>query len=392
MDNIVPLRQRESFGGLRAIREGLGRTYSQFAADLSHQLGVAIAPTTLEALEANEGLGRPPPRDLLEAAIRIERALLLDASPEPSTSVAIAAVDSERDPDMAAMLAFRLADRQIGGGHLYASVVSYLATSMGPRLLTGSGATFTAAASLTEMAGWMAYEAGRGDESRSHFERAWDLAHGAHAPQIQADVAAGKAHLELQLGDPGAAINSARQGRECLAKAPTVPGLLARLHLMQARGEAALGCTRECVLSLTHAECAMAASDGEASPWVAPFDEASLAGEMALALYQVGDYPGALRESERVLELRSADRARSRAFAQLSLARTLLSQQRPDPIRASAVAHQVLEVVGAVASSRIRKELQQLQRLIQPYQSVGEVRGFLTQLYASPLIALWRPG
>lgn len=45
--------------------------------------------------------------------------------------------------------------------------------------------------------------------------------------------------------------------------------------------------------SLTHAESAMAASDAEPSPRAAPFDQASLAGEMALALYRAGDYSGA---------------------------------------------------------------------------------------------------
>lgn len=50
-------------------------------------------------------------------------------------------------------------------------------------------------------------------------------------------------------------------------------------------------------------------------------------------------------------------------FAQLSLARTLLSLQRPDPIRASVVAHQVLEVASAVASNRIREEFFQPNRM-----------------------------
>ena len=55
------------------------------------------------------------------------------------------------------MRAFRTADLQAGGGHLYASVVRYLQADMAPRLFgTDAGASnpalFTAAAALTEMA------------------------------------------------------------------------------------------------------------------------------------------------------------------------------------------------------------------------------------------------
>jgi hypothetical protein len=61
-----------------------------------------------------------------------------------------------QDPDGAAMRAFRSADLQVGGGHLYASVIKYLQSSVAPRLFgSDDGAdhrvVFTAAAALTEM-------------------------------------------------------------------------------------------------------------------------------------------------------------------------------------------------------------------------------------------------
>lgn len=63
------------------------------------------------------------------------------------------------DPDAVAMKAFRTADLQAGGGHLYASVVRYLQADMAPRLFgTDDGASnpalFTTAAALTDMAGF----------------------------------------------------------------------------------------------------------------------------------------------------------------------------------------------------------------------------------------------
>lgn len=56
----------------------------------------------------------------------------------------------------------------------------YLRTELGPRLLDGMPSEedriiFTAAAALTEMAGWMAHDAGRDEAARRHFVRALDL-------------------------------------------------------------------------------------------------------------------------------------------------------------------------------------------------------------------------
>jgi transcriptional regulator with XRE-family HTH domain len=64
------------------------------------------------------------------------------------------------DPDAVAMRAFRTADLQAGGGHMYASVIRYLQADMAPRLFgSDAGADdqslFTAAAALTEMVGFL---------------------------------------------------------------------------------------------------------------------------------------------------------------------------------------------------------------------------------------------
>ena len=80
--------------------------------------------------------------------------------------------------DLAAMDAFRSADRQTGGGRLYGAVVRHLADRVAPRLVdTGSGSqVFAVAAALTEMAGWMAHDSGQDDLAARHFSRALPLA------------------------------------------------------------------------------------------------------------------------------------------------------------------------------------------------------------------------
>jgi transcriptional regulator with XRE-family HTH domain len=76
--------------------------------------------------------------------------------------------------DAEAMNAFRAADRHVGGGHLYGTVIHYLRTEVAPRLFgstvdDGGLLPFSAAVALTDMAGWMAHDADRNHEPRSGF-------------------------------------------------------------------------------------------------------------------------------------------------------------------------------------------------------------------------------
>jgi transcriptional regulator with XRE-family HTH domain len=282
---------------------------------------------------------------------------------------------TESNPDLAAMEAFRLADRSIGGGHLYTTVLNYLRDSLGPRLLTGRTNLFEPAAALTEMAGWMAHDSGDDKMAQTHFDRAWQLVLVVNAPDLRGGIAAARSHLELHLGRPANALEIARQGRQRLAVGVRHPGLLSRLYAMEGRGLAALGRRRESIRTFNEAEGALAGRDGcgEGSSWVAPFDEASLAGEMSQGLQAIGDFSAARRAAERVIELRQRDRARSRAFAQLSLAKILLTQPRPEPVHACALALEVIEEAATVASARIGHQLRRVGDMLESHRSIREV-------------------
>jgi transcriptional regulator with XRE-family HTH domain len=328
---------------------------------------------------------------LLAGGLRVDVAVVLCLAPIPAGLVATEphrhehpspetpqlVVHSDLDPDRAAMDAFRLADRRIGGGYLYAAVVSYLNGSIAPRLLTSRAPSFVAAASLTEMAGWMAHDSGRDDLARAHFDRAWDLAQAGQSATLRGDVAAAQAHLDLHAGQPAAALASARRGLAELVRGPHHAGLEARLYAMEARGLAELGRRSQSARLFLRAETALTGRVDEPTEWVAPFDEASLASETAHGLFAAGDYVGARRSAERVIELRQGDRARSRAFALLSLAQTLLSQPRPEFLEASALAKRVAEEAGTVASVRIGRQLQEIRRLLEPHRGIAEIAEFL---------------
>jgi hypothetical protein len=287
------------------------------------------------------------------------------------------------DPDTAAMRAFRSADLQVGGGHLYASVIKYLQADVAPRLFGSDGAgddraVFTAAAALTEMAGWMAHDAGRDAVARQHFGRSLALAGVGGDPQLSAHVLGSMSHLASHLGQPEEAIEMARQGQAALHTGPANPGLEARLLALEARGLAGQGDkdAAGCVQLLLCAEKALEDTPAEpTSPWVSQFDEGSLASEATRCMRRLGDLDEARRQAERIVALRPSHRTRSRAFGQLALAAILITQGKPD--EACCIARDVLEATQSLGSFLVIGQLLRMQRLLQPHRHNTVVADFL---------------
>ncbi|MFL6122893.1 hypothetical protein [Actinophytocola sp.] len=294
---------------------------------------------------------------------------------------------SERPVDVTAVramaTAFQVADRQVGGGVLYAQVLRYLNTEIGPRLVNGHGsaetALFAAACSMTEIAGWMAHDGGNDNAARNHFGQAYRLASAAdHAP-LAGNVCASMSHLAGQLNQPADAVRIAGAGLKRVTGAPGTTRLVARLHTMRARGLAAQGDRHACGAALTEAEHVLAtARDEEPAEWIAGFDEASLANEAALCLRQLGDLRGAEQQAKLVIRLRVGDRVRSRAFGQLTLAGVLVDAGRVD--EAATIGTELCTVAGSLTSARVRARLDRLGAALRPHAAVPEVAAFLDAL------------
>ncbi|MGH7743953.1 MAG: helix-turn-helix domain-containing protein [Candidatus Dormibacteria bacterium] len=281
--------------------------------------------------------------------------------------------------DMAAMHAFRAADRHVGGGHLYATVVDYLHTDMAPRLFGGNHqdkTVFTAAAALTEMAGWMAHDAGHDDQARAHFGRALDMSEVGCDRQLSAHVLASMSHLAHHTCQPHEAIRLARAGEDALSGGPRNSGLEAHVVAMQARGFAALGEPSETAALLGRAEKALEHSySEESSVWVSRFDEGSLASEAARCMRQLRQLPQAQRHAERIIELRPTHRTRSRALGQLILATVLIEQGQPE--QACALAKEVLDATQSLSSYPVIEQLRDLHQLLAPHNTNTVVKDFL---------------
>ena len=293
------------------------------------------------------------------------------------------------------MQAFRSADLQVGGGHLYASVTKYLQTDVAPRLFGSNDgadnrAVFTAAAALTEMAGWMAHDAGRDPIAKQHFGRSLALVQVGGDHQLSAHVLGSMSHLASHLDQPDEAIELARQGQAVLRTGSANPGLEARLLALEARGFAGQDNrdAGECVKLLLRAEKALEDTPAEpTSPWVSHFDEGSLASEAARCMRQLGDLDEARRQAERIVTLRPSHRTRSRAFGQLALITVLVAQGKPD--EACGIAYDVLAATQSLGSFLVIGQLLELRQALQPHRSSTVVGDFLACLEETVRERLW---
>ncbi len=316
--------------------------------------------------------------------------------PAPGSSRLLPTVNSrlrDTDADASAMRAFRAADKRVGGGHLYPAVVSYLHTEVGPSLFgsgerTGDKNLFAAAAALTEMAGWMAHDAGRDAIAAKHFDSAFALVKLSDDVQLGAHILASMSHLAHHRNQPETAIAFAQRGREALGCHAPHPELQAQLLAMQAQGHATMLKPGECTRLLVEAERALEEKHAEqASEWVSPFDEGSLASEAARCMHQLGDLSEARRQAERVVALRPSDGTRSRAFGQLILVRLLIAQGKPD--EACALAQAVLDATQALGSFLVAQQLLDLKRAVERHRANHVLADFLSRLEEGLKDRMW---
>ncbi|WFE32603.1 hypothetical protein [Micromonospora sp. WMMD975] len=122
--------------------------------------------------------------------------------------------------------ALRSADRQIGGKNLYGAALTHIAAFSGsarqspaiPRQM------LRAAASLHEMAGWMAHDSGDSATSRRHFRDALALAIDSRDQLLVGQVHGSLGHLACHDGNADAAISHASDGIDAVAKEEPLGG------------------------------------------------------------------------------------------------------------------------------------------------------------------------
>ncbi|MFJ5225356.1 transcriptional regulator [Streptomyces sp. NPDC088400] len=364
--------------------------------NLASGVGLQFSPTVLGAIEQvcelwRSDVGR---RDFLSGSAVASSALV-----EPSRDWLITGADTAvarntgarvGDSDVDAVRAMTRAlielDHRFGSGHVRPVVVHYL-NSVVSGLLSGSyresvgRGLFAAVSRLTELAGYMAVDTGQPGLAQRYYIQALRLAQAAGDRGYGGYVlAASMSHLAAQLGNPREIAQLARAAQEG-ARGHVPPRAQSMFFAAEARGHALMGDARTCDEVAKRAITALehAGDDPDDDPeWIAHFDHAYLADELAHCYRDLGRPDEAGRYAAESLEGHPESRARRRAIGMVLLATAQVQQREVE--QACHTGTRAVELLGTLRSSRGAEYLDDLQQRLEPYGNEPAVREFGARL------------
>jgi hypothetical protein len=274
-----------------------------------------------------------------------------------------------------------------GGGHARSALVQYLRTEL-LRLLRAGGTTsvrqalYSAASESTQLAAWMAYDAGLHGLAQRHFIQAPGLADAADDRLLAASIVDAMSHQASFLGRYREAANMARAAG-LGTKSVDVPILTAHFHAMEARALARLGdatgCDRAMGSAVEHFE---RHTPGEGPAWIGYFDSA----ELGHCHRDLGRPDKAIAHATDALDNASGDYARSDFFVAMVLADAHLD--RGDVNEGCRVAGKALAAGETMESACWRLYVDEFKQRLRKHKASPDVRTFVATVRAS---RLWAP-
>ncbi|MFE9847949.1 Tat pathway signal protein [Streptomyces sp. NPDC005576] len=347
----------ESPADALAVLADLGR--ADLHPDRRNLLAGIVYSTAVLAVPTGD---RPPPQ---------AGGLLPHAAERPSNHLRVVQGDVATVRELT--LAFSAVDQRRGGGHGRTALVQYLHTDVRD-LLHGRYAhervrrdMESAAAELSYLSGWMAFDSGENALAQRYFVLALQLAGQAQDHPLGGHILRAMAHQALDLGHFDTALTLAEasvQDRRYLDATPRERALLGVVH---ARALAAAGRTRSAVKALLRAENDLAAAEeGVVEPHrTFFFGEASLAHETARTLEALGDRKGAIREFGRSVRTRGAAFRRTHAVTLGHLGAAQMADGRVED--ACATWGGLLDSMEeGIQSGRAEQAVLQVRRLLSP--------------------------
>ncbi|GAA1341238.1 transcriptional regulator [Saccharothrix algeriensis] len=258
--------------------------------------------------------------------------------------------------------AFADLDHRFGSALIRPVVVHYL-DSVVSRLLGDSYGEstgrqlFTAAARLTELAGYLAVDTGRPGLAQRYYIQALRLSQAADDRGMGGYVlAAGMSRVALALGSPHEAVQLARVALEG-SRGRSTPAVRAVCHAAEARGHALLGDARACERATGRAVEELAQGDPAEEPeWAAHVDRAHLAEELARCAADLDRPATAVRWAREALQGCPPGRWRRRALRLLLLASAQV--RAGDVDQGHRTATQAVEVLRGLCSAQCADELE----------------------------------
>ncbi|MEU3182921.1 regulator [Streptomyces sp. NPDC006923] len=275
---------------------------------------------------------------------------------------------------------FRTLDQTYGGGHARHALVRYLEHEAEPMLRGLYGESvgrrlFAAAADLTRLAGWTAYDIAAHGLAQRYFVQALRLAQAAGDRAYGSYVLTTMSRQAVHLGHGREAVQLTRVAQQGVGgSAP--PVVQALLHSAEARGHGVLGDVRACTAALVRAERALeTARPGDDVPhWARFFDEAQLADEFGHCYRDLQQYRASVQHAERSLQLRAPVYARSRLFCRVVLACGRLGLGELD--QACLLGAEAAQAATEMRSARAVEYVRDFERRLEPYRDSAAVRNY----------------
>jgi hypothetical protein len=359
----------------------------------SDRFGLSYAASVRATVDAVADLGR---MDVERRRFLANAMFTVAASVAPSRDWLIAALDestqargtvssSQVEAIRQTFGVFNELDVSKGGGHARAPLASYLEHVVVPLLRTNDPDTatgqllYTAASEQLYLLGWMAFDNAEQVMAQGYLVRALGLAQAAKDVELGAHVLAGLSDQATLMGHPDHGAQLARTGVAGLERGNS-PACLARLRVLQARAEAAMGDATAATHSVHLSARAWEAIQPENEPEWARFIDAA---------YLNGEYAHTFRNLNRSTETtmfaqRSADdaaksnRPRREVLANVALARAALVDH--DLATATAAATRAATLADTVQSSRSAAAVGDLKVRLRPHLASSNVRTFFEQV------------
>jgi hypothetical protein len=260
---------------------------------------------------------------------------------------------------------FHRLDNLFGGGRARSTVVRYLHDEVGPLLHDGrySDAVgrdlFTAAAELTRLAGWMAYDLEQHGLAQRYLIQALRLAREANNYALGGEILAGMSHQAVYLHRADDALDLARAAYESATRAG-LPALASESLIMQAHALAIDNEPTACGRALNAAEQTFERSGSTDTPqWLSYFDEAYMAAKFGHCFRELGQGGKTEYFAQRSLDMVDGY-VRGRTFNVVLLANAQLQQQNLD--EACATGNQAIDLGAGLQSARTIKYIRDLRR------------------------------
>lgn len=282
-------------------------------------------------------------------------------------------------------------DSTFGGAHARNALVQYLRGEL-PRLLRAQGRTtvreslFSAAGEATQLAAWMAYDAGLHGLAQRYFIQALSFADAAQDRLLAASILDAMSHQASFLGRYREAVNMARAARLGTASVG-VPILTSHFHMMEAHALARTGDAEACDRAMGAAvENFERHTVGEGPEWISYFDAAELAAELGHCHRDLGRPDRAVEYATQALDSASGDYVRSDFFVAMVLADAHLDHDDVD--EGCRVAVEAFAVGEGLESARCRGYVDEFRQRLQRHRGSAEVQEFMTRVRDS---RLWAP-